>query len=421
MITLTSLIITATFVTFLYYLFKGKSRPGKYPPGPKGIPILGSLLSISFKPHIRFGEWVKLYGNIFSVKVASYDFIIISDHKIAKEANNNPALLGKPDFALFNIFAKGNYGIFASHGQVWQEQRRFMLRNLRDFGFGKSTMRDLAVQEVNDYVSWLKSQESQSISLNRKFTLATINSLWMIMTGKRFSQNDPQITDFLDSTNRVFQDVLKSPIILFFPKLAQAFPKLFGWNKVQELVVKNLAFIEKPVNEHRKEYSPENTPRDFIDSYLSEVNKTTDPNSSFYKASGDHSLVVVLSDLFGAGSETTSSTLAWAIMYLTKCPETQKKLHQELDQVVGKSRQPTLDDRKDLPYTEAFILETLLGKRQCVGEQIARDSIFLFLTAIVQRFEITFDPEKPEPTMESSTQMFLQSDPYYVIMKDRNV
>ncbi|CAG7686154.1 unnamed protein product, partial [Allacma fusca] len=38
---------------------------------------------------------------------------------------------------------------------------------------------------------------------------------------------------------------------------------------------------------------------------------------------------------------------------------TQKKLHQELDQVVGKSRQPTLDDRKDLPYTEAFILETL--------------------------------------------------------------
>ncbi|CAG7726074.1 unnamed protein product [Allacma fusca] len=347
MVSITTLVVTAILAALVYnFFFKKKNYAGKTPPGPKGIPILGSLLSISFKPHIRFGEWVKLYGNIFSVKLANYNFIVISDHKIAKEANNNPALIGKPDFVLFNIFADGNYGIFASHGQVWQEQRRFMLRNLRDFGFGKSTMHSLVMEEVNDYVSWLKSQEGQSISLNRKFTLATINSLWMIMTGKRFPQNDPQMTDFLDSSNKVFTDLLKSPVVLFFPRLAQAFPKLFGWNRVLELVDQNMEFIKKPIDEHRKEFSADVPPRDFIDSYLREIEKTDDPKSSFYKKSGDHSLDVVLSDLFGAGSETTSSTLTWAIMYLCKFPEAQKKFKAELDQVVGKSKQPSLDDRK---------------------------------------------------------------------------
>ena len=50
-------------------------------------------------------------------------------------------------------------------------------------------------------------------------------------------------------------------------------------------------------------------------------------------------------DLFGAGSGTTSTTLSFAMLYLCKNAEVQKKIHEEIDRVVGHSRQPTLDDR----------------------------------------------------------------------------
>ena len=40
-------------------------------------------------------------------------------------------------------------------------------------------------------------------------------------------------------------------------------------------------------------------------------------------------------------------------------PEVQKKIHEELDRVVGTSAEVTLDHRDDLSYTEAVILETL--------------------------------------------------------------
>ena len=57
------------------------------------------------------------------------------------------------------------------------------------------------------------------------------------------------------------------------------------------------------------------------------------------------SLEIVLSDLYGAGSGTTTATLAWIILYLMKHPEIQTKLQAELDEVVGKSRAPCLADR----------------------------------------------------------------------------
>ncbi|XP_068128670.1 cytochrome P450 1A5-like [Hyperolius riggenbachi] len=44
-------------------------------------------------------------------------------------------------------------------------------------------------------------------------------------------------------------------------------------------------------------------------------------------------------------------------MYLVSNPETQTKLHNELDQVIGRDRRPKVSDRSQLPYTEAFILE----------------------------------------------------------------
>jgi hypothetical protein len=39
-------------------------------------------------------------------------------------------------------------GVLGSGGQYWKEQRRFMLRNLKDFGFGKSSMESLIQEEM---------------------------------------------------------------------------------------------------------------------------------------------------------------------------------------------------------------------------------------------------------------------------------
>ena len=90
---------------------------------------------------------------------------------------------------------------------------------------------------------------------------------------------------------------------------------------------------------------------------LAEIAKTTDPHSSFHGENGRLNLVHTLFDVFLAGSETTSTTLTWAMLYMARYPEVQIKVQKELDLVVGHERMPSLRDRPDLPYTEAVIME----------------------------------------------------------------
>ena len=47
-----------------------------------------------------------------------------------------------------------------------------------------------------------------------------------------------------------------------------------------------------------------------------------------------------------AGGETTATTLRWAVLLLSYYPDVQKQLQTEIDTVVGKERQPTLEDRE---------------------------------------------------------------------------
>lgn len=63
--------------------------------------------------------------------------------------------------------------------------------------------------------------------------------------------------------------------------------------------------------------------------------------------------------LFGAGSDTTASTLCTAFLALVTHPETLKAAHYELDTVVGPDRTPTFDDESDLPYVRALVKEVL--------------------------------------------------------------
>lgn len=60
-------------------------------------------------------------------------------------------------------------------------------------------------------------------------------------------------------------------------------------------------------------------------------------------------------NLFGAGSDTSSSTLVTFVLACCAFPEALPKAWEELDRVVGAYRSPGLDD--DLPYVRAFTKE----------------------------------------------------------------
>ena len=74
----------------------------------------------------------------------------------------------------------------------------------------------------------------------------------------------------------------------------------------------------------------------------SEENET---DSSFYEELGDRNFVMTMFHLFLAGSETTSTSLTFAVLFMLHFPEPFRIAQAELDEVVGPSRLPNCDDR----------------------------------------------------------------------------
>jgi cytochrome P450 len=349
--------IVALLLGYLVYHFT-KHGGSKYPPGPTGIPFFGSFFSLGFAPHLTYTKWAKKYGPVFSVKLGGINAVVLNDAKSIREAFKEDAFAGRPMNKFFLQFTGGKQqGVVGSVGHAWTEQRRFALKGLRDFGVGKNTMESIITEEVDEFIEGLKKETGQPISLNRKFSLAILNSIWMITCGRRYKQDDPRLQKILDTGAQGLNENFKVGILIFFEWLADVFPEWSGFNKFLAGLRDIFSFIRAEIKEHRNTFVPENLPRDFVDTYLAHVNSTTDPKSSFYKENGYDQLEAVMLDFFTAGQETTATTLTWAVLYLATHPKVQKKLQEEIHRVIGKNRKPTLADKASLPYVEATMQE----------------------------------------------------------------
>jgi len=61
-----------------------------------------------------------------------------------------------------------------------------------------------------------------------------------------------------------------------------------------------------------------------------------------------------MADFFLAGSDTTTTTLDWAILYLIRNQDIQAKLRDEIEGVTGKSRLPSLTDKTRYIHIKSF-------------------------------------------------------------------
>lgn len=117
--------------------------------------------------------------------------------------------------------------------------------------------------------------------------------------------------------------------------------------------------MERKYQEHCETYQDHVT-RDLTDALI-KATKTAheEQNPSAPLPLTEDNVIVTMSDISSAGIETMSTCVLWAIIYMVRNPEVQKKVQEELDHVIGRERMPELKDRENLPYTEATLAEVL--------------------------------------------------------------
>ncbi|XP_066451531.1 cytochrome P450 2K4-like [Eleutherodactylus coqui] len=335
-------------------LWTSDAPAGNFPPGPPRFPVIGNLHMINLRrPNETFMKLSKQYGPVFSIQMGNVKMVVLSGYETVKSALVDYAdeFAERPHIPIFEDINEG-FGIPFSHGENWKAMRRLTLSKLRDFGMGKRTIEDRIIEECGYFIKLLESLEGKPTDLTIKTNFAIGNIIISIILGYRFDYEDPallKIMTIIDENMRL----LGSPSVAIYNVLP-VFQYLPGSHmKIKKNVKELHTFFKKKFAEHHKTLDKDDQ-RGYVDAFLiKQEEEKSDPNTYFHTKN----LLGVLLTLFMAGTETTSSTIRWAISYMIQNPEIQKRVHDEIDKVIG-SAVPRIDHRKDMPYTNAVIHET---------------------------------------------------------------
>nr|XP_056712810.1 cytochrome P450 2K4-like [Euleptes europaea] len=347
------------FALTLAFLWKmgnfWNSSSQKLPPGPKPLPLIGNLHQMDLKrPHLTMLKLSKQYGPVFRIQMGLQKMVVLTGYETVKEAlvNQADAFADRPTIPIFEDYLQG-HGIVFSTGEGWKVMRRFAITTLRDYGMGKKTIEERIVEECRFLIQKFESFDRKPFETTTIMEGAVANIIVTILLGKRYEYEDPTFIRLLNMVNENAR-LLGSPSVLLY-NMFPALGFLFGTRKA---VLDNRdefnAFIQATFIEHLKELDV-NDQRSFIDAFLIQQQEEKNKNqiNGFFH---NENLKCVASDLFGAGTETTSTTLRWGLLLMMKYPEIQKKVQEEITRVIG-SAQPRIEHRAKLPYTDAVIHE----------------------------------------------------------------
>nr|XP_045757664.1 cytochrome P450 1A1 [Mirounga angustirostris] len=184
--------------------------------------------------------------------------------------------------------------------------------------------------------------------------VSVANVVCAMCFGKRYDHDDQELLSLINLNNEFGEAVASGNPVDFFPILRYLPNPALDFFK--DLNKRFYSFMQKLVKEHYKTFEKGHI-RDITDSLIKHCqDKRLDENANIQLS--DEKIVNVVLDLFGAGFDTVTTAISWSLLYLVTSPSVQKKIQEELDTVIGRARQPRLSDRPQLPYLEAFILET---------------------------------------------------------------
>ncbi|XP_048035226.1 cytochrome P450 2K6-like [Megalobrama amblycephala] len=352
----TILALLLFLVIVLFSISFRSQDEGKYPPGPKPLPLLGNLHMLDLKKtYLSLWELSKQYGSVYTMHFGPKKVVILSGYKTIKQALVNLSEeFGDRDITpIFHDFNQG-YGILFSNGENWREMRRFALLNLRDFGMGKKRSEEIIIEESQYLKEEFEKFEGKPFDTTLPIAMAVSNVISAIVYCTRFEYSDTKLHHMVRRPYENIKMIGSASVQLY-----NMFPWLRPFVSNQKHIVNNVRETFKQskelLNGLKKTLNPQE-PRGIGDSFLirQQKDKESGKTDSLY-----HSMNIycTINNLFAAGTDTTATTLRWSLLLMAKYPEIQAEVQGEIDRVIG-GRQPVVEDRKNLPYTDAVIHET---------------------------------------------------------------
>jgi cytochrome P450 family 2 subfamily J len=354
---LATLLVAVTVFLVVYFWFR--QHDPLLPPCPvTPLPVLGHLHLLSGDTRPRMKKWKKQCGDIYSLYVGSTLVVVLNNYDLIKEAFVKKAdvFSDRPPYFVNKACEMEDTGIIFSNGPSWKEQRSVALSILRTFGMGKNLLADRISGEVSCFVNYLTSLKGKPANIRTMTLISTSNIICSILFGQRFEYEDQHFRSLMLKLSSLVGDHGNFSAINYMFWLRYLPGDYFKAKKLSESIRGVMESLMQFIEEKRRHVVDSSDVFNLIDAYTMEQNKKLKSGETTYL--DDRNLLKILMDLFQAGTETSSTTIYWCILFILNYPHVQEKIFLEITDTIGVNRAPTMQDKSQMTYLNAVISET---------------------------------------------------------------
>ncbi|KAG6721855.1 hypothetical protein I3842_03G132200 [Carya illinoinensis] len=320
------------------WALKSWNKNRKLPPGPRGFPILGSLLGLGEFPHRNLQRLAQKYGPIMHLRLGFVPAIVVSSPQAAElflKAHDLVFACRPPMESAKYISYEQRGMISAPYGSYWRNIRKMctleLLSNVKIDSF-----KSVRNEEISLLVKFIQEAASNCVaschlggfSTSAKVTSLTADMSCRMVFGKKYEDKD------LDEKG--FKAVIQETMYLgALPNLGDYIPcirpfDLQGLTRRMKGVSKIFDnFFEKIIDEHIQSKDENKTNDDFVDVLLRIMGSKESEYTIERSKHQSHNF---------ASMDTSATAIEWALSELMKHPRVMKKLQKELENKVGLKR-----------------------------------------------------------------------------------
>ena len=322
------------------------ASPRSRPPGPRGLPIMGTTFMASRDSTRTLMRWARDYGDVVHYHFFDFQFYVLFHPQHVERV-----LLGKTGNFVKGITSRANpelfgNGLLTSDGDFWRRQRR--LSNPAFHRQSLARYAEITVEEAARLMDGWKHGDKRNI--HNDMMNVTLRIVLRSLFGSELGENMRAIEPALD---RIMVSSSGFHSIAFFLRIPTPTRKrhFLAVEKLNEVVYALIARGREKLKSGEGIAEEAGGAKDLLTLLLTA--RDDDGNSMSDQQLRDEVITLLL-----AGHETTALNLSWTWYLLAKYPEVEEKLHAELDAVLG-GRPPSAADLPKLQYTDRVIRETL--------------------------------------------------------------
>ncbi|GAA5824646.1 hypothetical protein JCM11251_005288 [Rhodosporidiobolus azoricus] len=352
--------LTTLVAIAVFFLARHRRAKGPLPPGPPGLPLLGNLFDVpKSRPWIKFEEWTREYGEIFTLKMGATTLMVIGraapavellDKRSAQYSSRQRLIMTS------ELVSRGLRMTFMPYSDLWKRQRKL----LHQLTSPSASRQYEGIQEMESAQlcgDMLRKPEDFWGHCQR-YAGSTI---MQIAFNKRApTPQDPAITKMRAINEAMTKTAVAGrylvdslPILNYIPEALAPFKQ-----EAHRIFDETLALFQTQVDEVKEKVENGDDTHCFA-KYILE-------NQESYGLKKEEATFLA-GAMYGAGSDTTADAISTFIMTMLAHPDVAARGQEELDRVIGHARLPSFSDQKDLPYCVAIVREMMRWRTVIAG------------------------------------------------------